>query len=92
MYWKEPKGRWHLQLCRTLPCALRGAEAIQEALERRLGVRAGERTGDGRFSLELVECLAACGRAPALQINNAEYHEDLTVERALALVERLAGE
>jgi len=92
MYWKEPKGRWHLQVCRTLPCALRGAEEIQTTLERKLGIRSGERTADGRFSLELVECLAACGRGPALQVNNTEYHENLTVERALALVERLAAE
>jgi NADH-quinone oxidoreductase subunit E len=92
MFWKEPKGRWHLQVCRTLPCALRGADGIRAALERRLGIQAGERTADGRFSLEEVECLAACGRGPALQVNNAEYHENLTVERALALIERLAAE
>jgi NADH-quinone oxidoreductase E subunit len=92
MYWKEPKGRWHIQLCRNLPCQLRGAAEIQRAVERRLGIRAGERTADGRFSLEEVECLASCATAPALQLNNVDYHENLTVEGALALIERLARE
>ncbi|TMA44181.1 MAG: NAD(P)H-dependent oxidoreductase subunit E [Deltaproteobacteria bacterium] len=91
MYWKEPKGRWHIQLCRNLPCALRGAGAIQVAVERRLGIGDGERTADGRFSLEEVECLASCGTAPVLQVNNTEYHENLTVARALELIERLAS-
>jgi NADH-quinone oxidoreductase subunit E len=92
MYWKEPKGRWHIQLCRNLPCALRGARDIQRAVERRLGIRDGERTADGRFSLEEVECLASCGTAPVLQLNNAEYHENLTVEQTLALLDRLTRE
>jgi len=92
MYWKEPKGRWHVQVCRNLSCALRGAEDILRALEARLGIRGGQRTADGRFSLEEVECLASCGTAPCLQVNNEEYHENLDVPRALALIERLARE
>jgi len=92
MYWKEPKGRWHIQLCRNLPCALRGAREIQQAVECRLGIRDGQRTQDGRFSLEEVECLASCGTAPVLQLNNAEYHENLSVEQTLALLDRLARE
>ena len=92
MYWKEPKGRWHIQLCRNLPCALRGARRIQDAVESRLCIRDGERTSDGRFSLEEVECLASCGTAPVLQLNNAEYHENLDVERTLTLLDRLARE
>lgn len=92
MYWKTPKGRWHIQICRNLSCQLRGAARIQEAVERRLGIRDGECTSDGRFSLETVECLASCGTAPVLQLNNVEYHEDLDVDRALALIERLARE
>jgi NADH-quinone oxidoreductase E subunit len=89
MYWKAPKGRWHIQVCRNLPCALRGADRVRRAIEARLGIRDGERTADGRFSLEEVECLASCGTAPAVQVNNAEYHENLDVARALALIERL---
>jgi len=92
MYWKEPKGRWHIQLCRNLPCALRGAREIQQAVEGRHCIRDGQRTEDGRFTLEEVECLASCGTAPVLQLNNAEYHENLTVEQTLALLDRLARE
>jgi NADH:ubiquinone oxidoreductase subunit E len=62
---------------------------VRRAIEARLGIRDGERTADGRFSLEEVECLASCGTAPAVQVNNAEYHENLDVARALALIERL---
>lgn len=91
MYWTEPPARWRLQVCRNLSCALRGALEMRDAITARLGIRHGERTADGRFSLEEVECLASCGTAPCLQINNAEYHENLTVERALALIDRLAS-
>jgi NADH-quinone oxidoreductase E subunit len=90
MYWTEKPARWHLQVCRNLSCALRGALVIRDALVARLGIRHGEHTADGLFSLEEVECLASCGTAPCIQINNAEYHENLTVERTLALVDRLA--
>ena len=92
MYWKRQPGRWHLQLCRNLPCALRGSMEIQRAIEQRLGIRDGEKTPDGRFSFEEVECLASCGTAPVMQVNNGAYHESLDVPRALALIERLAGE
>jgi NADH-quinone oxidoreductase E subunit len=92
MFWKRPPGRWHLQLCRNLPCALRGSMEIQCAIEQRLGIRDGEKTPDGRFSFEEVECLASCGTAPVMQVNNGAYHEVLDVPRALALIERLAGE
>ena len=91
MYWKQPPGRWHLQVCRNLPCALRGADDVRAALEQRLGICPGEKTADERFSLEEVECLASCDTAPVLQVNNSEYHENLTVERTLALIERLAS-
>jgi len=91
MYWKEPKGRWHLQVCRNLSCQLRGAAAVQHAIESRLGIRDGGRTADGRFSLEEVECLASCDTGPVLQVNNETYHEHLDVPAALALIERLAN-
>ena len=91
MYWKEPPGRWHLQLCRNLPCQLRGASDLQRAIEGRLGIHDGERTADGRFSLEEVECLASSDTGPVLQVNNDTYHEHLDVPAALALIERLAN-
>lgn len=90
MFWTEPKGRHHLQVCVNLSCALRGSDRLCAAIERRLGIGPGERTADGRFSFEHVECLASCGTAPVMQVSNAEYHEDLD-ERALeALLDRLA--
>ena len=92
MYWKEPPGRWHLQLCRNLPCALRGAADIRTLIHDTLGIRHGEKTADGRFSFEEVECLASCGTAPVLQLNNGPYHESLDLEKARALLARLAKE
>jgi len=92
MYWKRRPARWHLQVCRNLACALRGADEIRVAIERKLGIRDGQQTPDGRFGLEEVECLGSCGTAPVLQVNNGPYHEGLDVPRALALVERLASE
>jgi NADH-quinone oxidoreductase E subunit len=92
MYWTERPGRYHLQICRNLSCALRGSLAVREAVSARLGIRPGEVTPDGRFSLEEVECLASCGTAPVMQVSNGRYYENLTVESALALVERLAKE
>ncbi|HWP65886.1 MAG TPA: NAD(P)H-dependent oxidoreductase subunit E [Candidatus Limnocylindria bacterium] len=92
MYWTEPPARWRLQICRNLSCALRGGLEICDAISAKLGIRHGERTPDGRFSLEEVECLASCGTAPCLQVNNGTYYENLTVESALALVDRLANE
>ncbi len=73
LFHRQPVGRHHVQLCRTLPCALRGSGALLEHLEKRLGIKAGERTSDGRFSLTTVECLGACDTAPMLQINEEEY-------------------
>jgi NADH-quinone oxidoreductase subunit E len=92
MYWKEPPGRWHLQLCRNLPCALRGAGELRTLIRDTLGLRHGEKTPDGKFSFEEVECLASCGTAPVLQINNGAYHEGLDVEKVRALLARLATE
>ena len=92
MYWKEPVGRWHLQLCRNLPCQLRGASEIKALVRDTLGIGNGERTADGRFSFEDVECLASCGTAPCMQINNGAYHENLDVEAVRALIARLAAE
>jgi NADH-quinone oxidoreductase E subunit len=92
MYWKAPVGRWHLQLCRNLPCMLRGAGEIRTLIRDTLGIAHGEITGDGRFSFEEVECLASCGTAPVIQINNGPYHEALDVESVRTLLARLATE
>ncbi len=70
-------GRHHIQVCRTLPCALRGAEKVVDVIKRKLGIESGQTTADGRFTLSEVECLASCGTAPMMQIND-DYYENLT--------------
>jgi NADH-quinone oxidoreductase subunit E len=92
MFWTEPKGRHHLQLCVNLSCALRGSDQLRACIERRLGICPGQRTEDGRFSFEEVECLASCGTAPVMQVSNAAYHENLDVPALEALLERLASD
>ncbi len=92
MFWTEPKGRHHLQVCVNLSCALRGADQLCALIERRLGIAPGERTADGRFSFEHVECLAACGVAPVMQVSNDVYHEQLDVPALDALLDQMARE
>lgn len=77
MYYTKPIGRYHIQVCRTLPCALRGAEQVTELLKRKLGIECGQTTEDHRFTLSEVECLASCGTAPMMQVND-DYYENLT--------------
>lgn len=88
MFWTEPRGRHHLQVCVNLSCALRGSERLCALIERRLGIRPGERTADGGFSYEPVECLASCDTAPVMQVSNAEYHESLDEPTLGALLDR----
>jgi NADH-quinone oxidoreductase E subunit len=77
MYNTKPIGRHHIQVCRTLPCALRGAERVTDFLTKKLGIEPGQTTTDGRFTLSEVECLASCGTAPMMQVND-DYYENLT--------------
>ena len=88
MYNTRPIGRHHIQVCRTLPCALRGAEKITAFIKNKLGIEAGETTSDGRFTLAEVECLASCGTAPMMQIND-RYYEDLTEEKTGEILDSL---
>jgi NADH-quinone oxidoreductase subunit E len=74
MFHRKPVGRHHIQVCRTLSCALRGSAAVVEHLKTRLGIEVGGTTPDGRFSLVEVECLGACDMAPMCQINDDERH------------------
>ncbi len=80
MFKTEPMGKHHIQLCRTLSCAMRGYEDMQGLIERKLGIGPGEKTPDGTFSFELVECLGSCGTAPMMRMDN-RYWEDLTVDK-----------
>jgi len=85
---KRPTGKHHVQVCVNVACYLRGAEQLGDHLKKRLGIGFGEVTPAGLFSLEGVQCLAACGTAPALQVNDA-YHENMTTEKVDALIESL---
>lgn len=84
----KPTGKYHLGVCRTLSCALRGGEDIIRHVEKRCKIKDGETTKDGKFSLEEMECLASCGTAPAMMVNEA-YFESLTVEKLDQLLDRL---
>ncbi|MCE2903002.1 MAG: NADH-quinone oxidoreductase subunit NuoE [Gemmatimonas sp.] len=86
---REPLGRYHLQVCHNVSCALRGAEGLVRYLCGRLGIQPGETTPDGRFTLSTVECLASCGTAPMMMVNDA-YHENLTPAVVDALLEELS--
>jgi NADH-quinone oxidoreductase subunit E len=77
MYHKAPVGKYLVQVCMNLPCALRGAEEVFEYIAGKLGIREGQTTRDGKFTLMKVECLGACGAAPMMQVND-QYYEDLT--------------
>ncbi len=73
MFSEEPHGRYLLQVCKTLPCMLRGSEALLEHLQNKLGIKPGGTTQDGRFSLVTVECLACCDGGPSLMVNETLY-------------------
>ncbi len=88
MFYRKPVGRFVLQVCRTLSCALNGAERVTEALTEKLGVRPGHTDADGTFTLIEVECLGACDRAPVVMVNDA-WHECLMPEDAAKLVDDL---
>jgi NADH-quinone oxidoreductase E subunit len=91
MYYKKPVGRYHLQVCTNVSCMLRGSDAIVRAIEDRLGIALGQTTADGKFTLDEVECLASCGTAPMMQVND-DYLENLTPESTLEILERLGRE
>jgi len=88
MFYRKPVGRFLLQVCRTLSCALNGAERVTEALTDTLGIRPGQTDSTGTFTLVEVECLGACDRAPVVMVNDA-WHECLRPEDAAKLVEDL---
>lgn len=88
MFNTKPIGRHHIQVCRTLSCALGGAEKITAFIKQKLGIELGQTTADGRFTLSEVECLASCGTAPMMQIND-EFYENLTEEKVTAILQSL---
>ena len=84
----KPMGKHHIQICRTLPCALMGSERILGHLEKRLAIKPGHTTADGKFTLSEVECLASCGTAPMMQLDD-DYCENLTEEKIDHLLSEL---
>ena len=92
MYFREPPGKYVVKVCTSISCYLGGCDGLLRHLENRLGVRRGETRADGTYTLQGVECLAACGMAPVLQVNG-EFVENVSLEAADKLIARLeAGE
>lgn len=92
LYHDQPGGKYRIQVCTDLPCALRGAEEFLEKLCENLGIRVGETTPDGLVTVEKVMCLAGCDKAPLFQVQTGaglEYHENQTVESALSYIDTL---
>jgi NADH-quinone oxidoreductase subunit E len=100
LYYDRPEGKRRMQICTDLPCALRGAEAFAEQVCQNLGVKLGQTTADGEWTVEAVMCLAACDRAPMFQVQDADgihYHESpapdqpLTADQAVAILRGYAA-
>jgi len=91
MFNKRPVGRFHIQICGNVSCWLKGANEILAAIQKELKLQVGETTEDGLFTLTVVQCLASCGTAPALQINDV-YYENMTPERIVSVLRSLREE
>ena len=92
LYHDEKAGKYRMQVCTDLPCALRGAEQFMYNLCSNLGIKVGETTEDGLVTLEAVTCLAACDKAPMFQTQGPDglkYHENMTVDKTMELVHAL---
>ena len=90
MFHEAPEGRFHVELCTNISCHLAGAHELMAHLEQRLGIKVGETTDDGVFSLMEAECLASCGSGPVVKIG-VDYYEYLTPEAVDGLIERFKG-
>jgi NADH-quinone oxidoreductase subunit E len=92
LYHDKKAGKYRMQVCTDLPCALRGADRFMEELCGNLGIKVGETTPDGLITVEAVMCLAGCDKAPMFQVQGSEgiaYHENMTVDKTMELVEAL---
>ena len=88
MFPKQPRGKYLIQVCHNISCALLGADSLIGYLEEKLGIKKGETTGDNLFTLISVECLGSCSTAPMMQINH-DFHENLTREKVDHILEDL---
>lgn len=89
LYHEQKGGKYRMQVCTDLPCALRGADGFMDDLCENLGIQVGETTEDGFITLEAVKCLAACDKAPMFQTQSPDgikYHENMTVDRTMELI------
>jgi NADH-quinone oxidoreductase subunit E len=91
MFRQAPIGRRHVKVCRTLSCALRGAYRVCDSLQENLACGLGQTSADGNFTLEFVECVAACGSAPVVMVDN-QLHENITPEKAPDFAAKLKTE
>ena len=89
MFNLKPIGRYHVQVCTTTPCWLRGSDEVTETCRKHLGIDFGEVTADGKFSMVEVECAGACVNAPVIQVND-DFYEDLDADLTLKLLQSLA--
>jgi NADH-quinone oxidoreductase subunit E len=88
MFYTRPVGKYVINVCRTLSCAINGAERVTEELSAKLGIKPGQTDASGTFTLREVECLGACDRAPAVMVNDA-WHECLKPEDVPRLVDEI---
>jgi len=88
MFPMNKRGKYHIEVCQNISCHLMGAQKLMNRIENKLGIRCGECTGDGRFSLAKAECLAGCSWGPCLHINGKEYLQ-LTPEKAAEILDSL---
>jgi len=88
MYFSEPKGKHVIWLCRTLSCALRGAEHVEHYIGDKLNIKTGQTTPDGKITFMEAECLAACGTAPVMLVDD-DLHENLTKNKVDSILESL---
>ena len=91
MFNLKKRGNCLIEVCRTSSCWLSGAEDVVRHIEKRLGIKDGQTTPDGKFTLKTVECLGACGYAPMFQVGD-KFYEHLTIEKVDALIEQFKGE
>ncbi len=91
MFPKQPVGKYLIQVCHNISCSLLGADSLIAYLEDKLGIKKGDTTQDGLFTLISVECLGSCATAPMMQINH-DYYENLTPEKVDAILQQLRSE
>ena len=89
MYNRTYVGKYHLQICGTTPCLVRGADKVIESAMRHLGVEKNHMTEDGMFTISEVECLGACANAPMMQVNNELFYEDLDADNIKDVIDKL---